>query len=412
MSVENRICVIGNVNSGKSTLTGVMLYGELDDGKGKAREKIFNHPHEKDKGKTSSISHNSMKIDKTSNRSLAFIDLAGHEKYLKTTLHGLSGYLIDYGMLLINGSEEGGVLKMTREHFSIILALNIPIIIVVTKIDMAQGDIIQQTLKKIQKMVTNMCKKRKMKRTIHMVNSEEDYVELVPDVIPLFQVSNKTGENIELLRKYLYGLKENKMIRDNSKYDKLFSIEGRFMVPNIGNVVCGKMLAGKINKNDKLFLGPVDGKWTQIVAKSFHDNFKNTVESLNMGETGTIAFAFSDKNYKNTFKKRKNNTKGLVIVSSKDDLDSLHTNYFEAMVRVLVNHSTTIKEKYQPIINCGKIVQAAQIVKIYDSNVLRAGDFARIRFKFLYKPEFLELDDTFLFREGKTKGIGKIVKIG
>ena len=412
MSVENRIGVIGNVDSGKSTLTGVMLYGELDNGKGKAREKIFNHPHEKDKGKTSSISHNSMKIDKTSNRSLAFIDLAGHEKYLKTTLHGLSGYLIDYGMLLVNGSEEGGVLKMTREHFSIILALNIPIMIVVTKIDMAQGDIIQQTLKKIQKMVTNMCKKRKMKRTIHMVNSEEDYVELVPDVIPLFQISNKTGENIELLRKYLYGLKENKMIRDNSKYDKLFSIEGRFMVPNIGNVVCGKMLAGKINKNDKLFLGPIDGKWTQIVAKSFHDNFKNTVESLNMGETGTIAFAFSDKNYKNTFKKRKNNTKGLVIVSSKDDLDSLHTSYFEAMVRVLVNHSTTIKEKYQPIINCGKIVQAAQIVKIYDSDVLRAGDFARIRFKFLYKPEFLELDDTFLFREGKTKGIGKIVKIG
>lgn len=412
MSVENRIGVIGNVDSGKSTLTGVMLYGELDDGRGKAREKIFNHPHEKDKGKTSSISHNSMKIDKTSNRSLAFIDLAGHEKYLKTTLHGLSGYLIDYGMLLINGSEEGGVLKMTREHFSIILALNIPIMIIVTKIDMAQGDIIQQTLKKIQKMVTNMCKKRKMKRTIHMVNSEEDYVELVPDVIPLFQVSNKTGENIELLRKYLYGLKENKMIRDNSKYDKLFSIEGRFMVPNIGNVVCGKMLAGKINKNDKLFLGPVDGKWTQIVAKSFHDNFKNTVESLNMGETGTIAFAFSDKNYKNTFKKRKNNIKSLVIVSSKDDLDSLHTSYFEAMVRVLVNHSTTIKKKYQPIINCKKIVQAAQIVKIYDSDVLRAGDFARIRFKFLYKPEFLELDDTFLFREGKTKGIGKIVKIG
>ena len=412
MSVENRIGVIGNVDSGKSTLTGVMLYGELDNGRGKAREKIFNHPHERDKGKTSSISHNSMKIDKTSNRSLAFIDLAGHEKYLKTTLHGLSGYLIDYGMLLINGSEEGGVLKMTREHFSIILALNIPVMIVVTKIDMAQGDIIQQTLKKIQKMVINMCRKRKMKRTIHMVNSEEDYVELTPDVIPLFQVSNKTGENIQLLRQYLYGLKENKMVRDNSKYDKLFSIEGRFIVPNIGNVVCGKMLAGQINKNDKLFLGPIDGKWAQIVAKSFHDNFKNTVESLNMGETGTIAFAFSDKNYKNTFRKRKNNTKGLVIVSSKDNLDSLHTSYFEAMVRVLVNHSTTIKEKYQPIINCGKIVQAAQIVKIYDNNVLRAGDSARIRFKFLYKPEFLELDDTFLFREGETKGIGKIVQIG
>ena len=76
-----------------------------------------------------------------------------------------------------------------------------------------------------------------------------------------------------------------------------------------------------------------------------------------------------------------------------------------------MNHSTTIKEKYQPIINCGKIVQPAEIIKIYNNDVLRAGDYARIRFKFKYRPEFLEIDNMFLFREGKTKGIGKIVNI-
>ena len=60
------------------------------------------------------------------------------------------------------------------------------------------------------------------------------------------------------------------------------------MVPSIGNVVCGKMLAGNINKNDKLYLGPINGKWAGIVAKSFHDNYKNQVDMLKAGETGTI----------------------------------------------------------------------------------------------------------------------------
>ena len=32
----------------------------------------------------------------------------------------------------------------------------------------------------------------------------------------------------------------------------------------------------------------------------------------------------------------------------------------------------TIKEKYQPIINCGKIVQPAEIIKIYNNDVLRS----------------------------------------
>ena len=410
MSLENRIGIIGNVDSGKSTLTGVLMYNEFDNGRGSAREKIFNHPHEKERGKTSSISINSIKINQNTNRSLTFIDLAGHEKYLKTTLHGLSGYFIDYAILVINGSKEGGVFKMTREHFSIILAFNIPLIIVISKIDMAQGNIIEETVKKINKMIINMCNKRKMQRDVHFINSENDFIELTPNIIPIFKISNKTGENINILRKYLYELKENTFTKNNTRYNKLFSIDSTYIVPNVGNVVCGKMIVGRVNKNDKLYIGPFNGKWIPIVAKSFHDNFRNTVDNLNINETGAIAFTFSDKTFKNLFKHSKN-TKGIIIISSEENPNNLHTYYFEAMVKILMNHSTTIKEKYQPIINCGKIVQAAEIIKIYNNDVLRAGDYARIRFKFKHRPEFLEIDDMFLFREGKTKGIGKIVNI-
>ena len=36
-----RIAVVGNVDSGKSTLVGVLTRNTLDDGRGKARQKVF-----------------------------------------------------------------------------------------------------------------------------------------------------------------------------------------------------------------------------------------------------------------------------------------------------------------------------------------------------------------------------------
>ena len=41
-----RVAVIGNVDSGKSTLVGVLTKGIMDDGRGAARSKVFNFDHE------------------------------------------------------------------------------------------------------------------------------------------------------------------------------------------------------------------------------------------------------------------------------------------------------------------------------------------------------------------------------
>jgi len=48
--------VLGNVDSGKSTLLGVLTQGELDNGRGRARLNLFRHLHEIQSGRTSSIS--------------------------------------------------------------------------------------------------------------------------------------------------------------------------------------------------------------------------------------------------------------------------------------------------------------------------------------------------------------------
>ena len=113
-----RIAVVGNVDSGKSTLIGVLTGGALDDGRGKARSKVFIHAHELGTGRTSAISQHIMGFDAAgkpvhqavaasaqsaakskswanviaaSKSIVTFTDLAGHERYLKVlTIHTTS----------------------------------------------------------------------------------------------------------------------------------------------------------------------------------------------------------------------------------------------------------------------------------------------------------------------------------
>lgn len=58
-----RVAVIGNVDSGKSTLVGVLTKSLLDDGRGSARSKVFNFSHEQANGRTSSIGQEIMGFD-------------------------------------------------------------------------------------------------------------------------------------------------------------------------------------------------------------------------------------------------------------------------------------------------------------------------------------------------------------
>ena len=112
--VDVRVAVCGNVDSGKSTMIGVLITGTNDNGRGAARLNVFSHKHEIDTGRTSSISEQIMGFDDRGNivnykadfhsptwsdianwscKVISFFDLAGHEKYLKTTISGMTGHL-------------------------------------------------------------------------------------------------------------------------------------------------------------------------------------------------------------------------------------------------------------------------------------------------------------------------------
>lgn len=73
-----RVAVVGNVDAGKSTLLGVLTHGELDNGRGTARQRLFRHKHEMETGRTSSVGNDILGFD-SEGRVVNKTD--GHGKY-------------------------------------------------------------------------------------------------------------------------------------------------------------------------------------------------------------------------------------------------------------------------------------------------------------------------------------------
>jgi GTPase len=103
-----RIAVIGNVDSGKSSVTGVMITGKLDNGNGSARKTVLKLPHEKATGRSSTVSYNyliqnipdnatssSSSQPSTRRRVVTLVDLCGHIMYLRTTIYGITAHRVD-----------------------------------------------------------------------------------------------------------------------------------------------------------------------------------------------------------------------------------------------------------------------------------------------------------------------------
>lgn len=406
---EVRIGVIGSVDSGKSTITGVLTKNILDDGRGSARALVMRHPHEIVSGRSSCIiSHYIRKIDNVTDTELntTFIDLAGHEKYLKTTINGIHRCQIDYAMVVVGANM--GVLRMTEEHLTLSLSMAIPTVIVVTKIDIAPSNILARTLDTLNKyLVRKTCGSR----TPVMINTPADLASLTENYyekgqiavpIPIFQVSSVTGQGMDLLRAYISALPIYRdWITKRQSPNTNYIIDTHYHIKGIGLVVSGVLVEGQVTKGDILQLGPINHQFYQVQIKSIHNNFKESIDMLYAGQTGCFAI----KNMNKTFILHRHHIKhGLRIMSN-----PVIYKEFEALIKIL-HHPTTIKQNYEPTIHCGPVCQSAKIIQM-DRDCIRLGDTALVRFQFKYRPEFIEPAMKLVFREGSTRGIGKIVSV-
>jgi GTPase len=478
-----------------SLQVGVLTRNLLDDGRGKARALVFRHNHEKETGRSSAVSTEVMgfgaevdekgaplaiavdsKADRAkvwkqvhdkSDHSVTFIDLCGHEKYLRTTIYGLTGLLPDYGLVLVGANM--GVSKMTREHIGIATALGVPFVIAVTKIDIAPPDVYKNTLDNINKILKQA---RKMPYPVRALKEVDMAAKgaLMGRVTPIVCLSNVTGEGLDVLRTLIRALpprvsglagkgaglltshagpvggglggassaaasaasaaaeaeadKENTASSAKSATSAAAvvdteapgeaMIDSVFNVPGVGTVVAGTVLQGAIKVGATMMLGPDRaGEFQAVVVRSIHVQYCPTEVAI-PGRSAAFAIRAKGKLKSGSEKGKGWVRKGMSLVAP----ELAPTSYFEFTTEVLVlHHQTTMAVGYAPIIHCNCVTQCAQVLGMRNVDTgesipyLRTGDRAVLHFRFMYRPEFIHPGDQILFREGRAKGVGKVLSV-
>lgn len=410
-------------------MLGVLVKGGLDDGRGKARVNLFRHKHEIESGRTSSVGMEIMGFDthgdvvastvpgrklsweeigKRSAKVISFTDLAGHERYLRTTVFGLLSSEPNYCLLMV--AANNGLIGMSKEHLGIALALNVPVMVVITKIDICPPHILEQTITQLTKILKSPGARKLpifIKNREQCITTATQFVS--QRICPVFQVSNVTGENLSLVREFLNILPHHGNYNADAPFE--FHVNDTFSVPFVGTVVSGVVKAGVIHAGDPVLIGPDSlGAFTPTTIRSI-ERKRIPVPVCSAGQSASFALKRV---------RRKEVRKGMVVlpkpptdkIASADAPPAQPKVYREFVAEVLIlSHATTIKTKYQAMLHVGPVSQTCAIIDI-DRSYIRTGDRATVAFRFVQRPEYLAKGDRILFREGRTKGLGIVKEVG
>ncbi|XP_075997857.1 GTP-binding protein 2 [Genypterus blacodes] len=418
--LDLRVAVLGNVDSGKSTLLGVLTQGELDNGRGRARLNLFRHLHEIQTGRTSSISFEILgfnskgevvnysesrtaeQICENASKMITFIDLAGHHKYLKTTIFGLTSYCPDFAMLVV--SANTGMAGTTREHLGLAMALKVPTFIVVSKVDLCTRPTVERTVRQLERVLKQPgCNKVPMivSNTDDAVMAAQQFAQS-PNITPIFTLSSVSGESLDLLKVFfniIPPLSNSKEQEELMQQLTEFQVDEIYTVPEVGTVVGGTLYSGICREGDDLVVGPTDsGLFHKLTVGSIQRN-RSACRVLRAGQAATLALGNFDRSLLR---------KGMVMVSPEMDPTVCWT--FEAEI-VLLFIAKTFHKGFQVTVHVGNVRQTSIVEAVYGKDELRTGEKAVVRFKFIKHPEYLKVGAKLLFRQGVTKGIGHVTKL-
>lgn len=441
-----RIAVIGNVDAGKSTLIGSLTTGLLDDGKGTTRSLITKYKHEAETGRTSTItshllgfdesgsivplhnksdtssSHQKLKcedeIAKQASRFISLVDLAGHERYLKSTIHGISSSFVDYALVLVNSRHPPT--HMTMQHFNLINGYGVPAVVLLTKIDGCPEHVFKNTKNEVFKVVQSQLRKKPF-----MIKKASDIPFVKQNMhalSPVISLSAVSGENIGLLSNLLHEMPKRREHKKKMSRKFEFLVDDVFNITGVGPVVSGFVNAGKLQIGQNVHVGPLaDGDYIKTTAKSFHVA-RTHVPTILAGNTACIALSLNKS-------QRKLLRKGIYCLEE----PVTPSITFEAEMTIMKGSGvdgTTIKKGYETMVHILHVKQPARVENIellenvndaggfvmtYHSInddggvVIRPGCRARIRFRFMKRNgEFIRKGMKILFRDGHARGCGVV----
>jgi GTPase len=329
-----RVSVTGATMSGKSSLLGTLSTATLDNGRGKSRLSLLKHRHEIASGMTSSVTqeligyrdvanHSSevasevigygsgdvsswidihAAVEAAENGRLVILsDSAGHPRFRRTTVRGIVGWQPHWTLLCIPADDtddsSGKVgaspnsqdilgpaavdLDLSQAHLQLCLNLKLPLVIVITKYDLATKAGLRQTLSKLLSVLKEAGRKPCIISDLSGIVQEEDlhYIStkelqeadgvvnsLVADplaTVPIVLTSAVKGNGMNKLHALLRQLPipSHSGSLGEKTLARLFYIEDVYSVQTRTSsdrsaVIGGYLRYGTLSVGDELLLGP------------------------------------------------------------------------------------------------------------------------------------------------------------
>ena len=422
----------GRVNSGKSTLIGVLMGNKLDDGHGAARAYLLKHPQELQRGHTADLHFAFVGLDHNNNitplenplnpeerarvldqakRIINLMDAPGHSEYVKTMIRAILGSDSQYGVILIPARDEyrlmlaeatrTGVWRLddiTREHLLLMTNKETPFIVLISKMDLVERPELERVREVIRQTIKNIGR-------LPIWVRDDDDIKIVQKeishrvIVPVIEVSSATGEGVNLLVNILASLPsritQELIFKPALAYiDKVY--EG---IRGTNAVVTGTVKQGIFKPEQKVKIGPdengdfFEGRIATV------EVFRERVQRVKAGDI----FGFDVKRVD-----PKKLRRGQVISDMDFELEACRS--FEANI-VVTRHPSKISVGYAPVLQCNTIHQTVVFEEIEGHDYLVVGDFAKIKLRMKYYPEFLRVGDRIVTREGSTRTIGRVSKI-
>jgi selenocysteine-specific elongation factor len=175
---------------------------------------------------------------------IGFIDVPGHERFVKNMLAGVGG--IDLVMLIVAGDES--IKPQTREHFDICKLLGIRRgLVVITKSDLVERDVLDLVRLEVQDFVAG------------------SFLEGAPVVA----VSARTGGGLDGLKNELRQLSLEAPPKPADLPFRL-PIDRSFVMKGFGAVVTGTLIAGTVEKEAEVEIFPL-GKHARVRGIEVHN---------------------------------------------------------------------------------------------------------------------------------------------
>jgi len=399
----------GHVDHGKSTLVGSLVTGDADDGEGGTRGFLDVQPHEVERGLSADLSYGVYGFDEegepirmdnphrkddrarvveASDRLVSFVDTVGHEPWLRTTIRGLVGQKLDYGLLTV--AADDGVTGTTREHLGILLATDLPTIVAITKTDLVEEERVAEVERDVEQALREV-DKTPLRVERHGVDTAID--EISETVVPVITTSAVTKEGLDDLDEMFEALpKTAGEVGDFRMYvDRTYNVQG------VGAVASGTIKSGEVEAGDELLLGPMqDGSFREVEVRSIEMHY-HRVDEAKAGRIVGIALKGV---------REQDIERGMVLLPA--DAAPSPVREFEAEVMVL-NHPTRIGDGYEPVVHLETVSEAAAFHP--EGGQLLPGDAGKARVRFKFRSYLVEEGQKFVFREGSSKGVGTVTDI-